>query len=99
MTASRSEFVHVRGLRYHVRRWGDASAPKVFLLHGWLDVSATWQYVAEGLLPRVQVLAPDWRGGALTNIVVFEFDGERIAEVFSIVNPDKLEFAIRQAHR
>ena len=62
MTSSRSEFIRVRGLRYHVRRWGDPQAPLVFLLHGWLDVSATWQPVAEGLLPQFQVLAPDWRG-------------------------------------
>lgn len=60
--SSRSEFIRVRGLRYHVRRWGDPAAPKVFLLHGWLDVSATWQYVAQGLLPQFQVLCPDWRG-------------------------------------
>jgi pimeloyl-ACP methyl ester carboxylesterase len=60
--SSQSDFIRVRGLRYHVRRWGDAAAPKVFLLHGFLDVSATWQPVAEGLLPRFQVLAPDLRG-------------------------------------
>jgi pimeloyl-ACP methyl ester carboxylesterase len=62
MTQSRSEFIRVRGLRYHVRRWGDADAPKVFLLHGFMDVSATWQPVAEGLLPKYQVLCPDFRG-------------------------------------
>lgn len=60
--SSRSEFIRVRELRYHVRRWGDPAAPKLFLLHGWLDVSATWQHVVEGLLPRWQVLCPDWRG-------------------------------------
>lgn len=59
---SSSDFIRVRGLRYHVRRWGDPAAPKVFLLHGFLDVSATWQPVAEALLPRFQVLAPDLRG-------------------------------------
>jgi len=63
---SRSEFIRVRGLRYHVRRWGDPAAPKVFLLHGFLDVSATWQPVAEGLLPRFQVLSPDLRGFGFT---------------------------------
>lgn len=63
---STSDFIHVRGLRYHVRRWGDAAAPKVFLLHGFLDVSATWQPFAEVLLPRFQVLAPDLRGFGLT---------------------------------
>lgn len=63
---STSDFLRVRGLRYHVRRWGDAAAPKVFLLHGFLDVSATWQPFAEVLLPRFQVLAPDLRGFGLT---------------------------------
>lgn len=62
MSQSRSEFIRVRGLRYHIRRWGEPFAPKVFLLHGFLDVSATWQPVAEGLLPNWQVLAPDLRG-------------------------------------
>lgn len=66
MTDSRSEFIRVRGLRYHIRRWGDASAPRVFLLHGFLDVSATWRPVAEGLLPRFQVLSPDFRGFGYT---------------------------------
>lgn len=62
MSQSRSEFIRVRGLRYHVRRWGEPDAPRVVLLHGFLDVSATWQPVAEGLLPRFQVLSPDFRG-------------------------------------
>ena len=62
MTDSRSEFIRVRELRYHVRRWGDPAAPAVYLLHGFMDVSATWQPVAEGLVPRFQVLAPDLRG-------------------------------------
>ena len=62
MTDSRSEFIRVRELRYHVRRWGDPAAPAIYLLHGFMDVSATWQPVAEGLLPRFQVLAPDLRG-------------------------------------
>jgi len=60
--ASRSEFLRLRGLRYHIRRWGDASLPKLFLTHGWLDVSATFQPLVEPLLSRWQVLLPDWRG-------------------------------------
>ena len=31
--------MEVRGLRYHVRRWGNRDAPKLFMLHGWMDVS------------------------------------------------------------
>lgn len=59
---SRSDFVPVRGLRYHVRRWGPDDAPRLFLLHGWMDVSATFDRVARRLAPRFQVLVPDWRG-------------------------------------
>ncbi|MGH8540252.1 MAG: alpha/beta fold hydrolase [Stenotrophobium sp.] len=59
---SRSEFLQVRGLRYHLRRWGDPAAPLLVLCHGWLDVSATFEPLAAELLPQWQVLAPDWRG-------------------------------------
>ena len=59
---SRSEFVVVRGLRYHVRITGKPGAPKLLLLHGWLDTSGTWQPVADVLAARWQVLCPDWRG-------------------------------------
>lgn len=61
-TPSRSEFLQVRGLRSHIRRWGDPEAPKVFLLHGLLDLSATFEDFAQALVPRYQVLAPDMRG-------------------------------------
>jgi pimeloyl-ACP methyl ester carboxylesterase len=47
MNASRSEFLDIRGLRYHVRRWGRPGAPKLFLLHGWMDVSASFQFVVD----------------------------------------------------
>ena len=59
---SRSDFVSVRGLRYHVRITGKPEAPKLLLLHGWLDTSGTWQPVAEVLAAQWQVLCPDWRG-------------------------------------
>lgn len=59
---SRSEFHWVRGLRYHLRVWGDVEAPPLLLLHGWLDVSATFAPLVQSLLPHYQVLAPDWRG-------------------------------------
>jgi pimeloyl-ACP methyl ester carboxylesterase len=60
--ASRSDFLPVRGLRYHVRRWGDPDKPLLILGHGWLDVSATFQYLVQPLLSVCQVACPDWRG-------------------------------------
>lgn len=65
-TRSRSELLRIRGLRLHVRRWGDAALPRLMLLTGWLDVSASFQFLAEGLLDRWQVLCPDWRGFGLS---------------------------------
>lgn len=62
----RSEFIAVRGLRYHVRRWGDAAQPAIFLGHGWLDVSETFSLLVQPLLERFQVIAPDWRGLGLS---------------------------------
>jgi pimeloyl-ACP methyl ester carboxylesterase len=59
---SRSEFLRVRGLRYHVRRWGRPDRPALYLGTGWLDVSASFGPLVAGLLDRFQVLAPDWRG-------------------------------------
>jgi len=63
---SESHFVEVRGLRYHVRRWPQAGAPKMFLLHGWMDVSASFQFLADALRAEWDVYAPDWRGYGLT---------------------------------
>jgi pimeloyl-ACP methyl ester carboxylesterase len=66
MNASRSEFLDIRGLRYHVRRWGRPGAPKLFLLHGWMDVSASFQFVVDELRHDWEVIAPDWRGFGLS---------------------------------
>ena len=37
------------------------------------------------------------RDGAITNILMFAFEGERIVEILSLVNPDKLAFVQKQA--
>lgn len=69
MLASRSEFHQIRGLRHHLRRWGRAGAPPVILLHGWMDVSASFQYLVEALLEAhdCEILAPDFRGFGLSD--------------------------------
>jgi len=66
MKACQSEFVEVRGRRLHVRVWGDEAAPLLVLLHGWCDVSASWQFVVDALQRDWRVLAPDWRGFGLS---------------------------------
>ena len=68
---SQSEFVPIRGLRYHVQRWqGQPGAgvglPPLVLLHGWMDVAASWQFMVDALSGNFAagrtIIAPDWRG-------------------------------------
>jgi pimeloyl-ACP methyl ester carboxylesterase len=66
LNKSESLFRDVRGLRYHVRRWPREGAPQIFLLHGWMDVSASFQFVVDALRGDWDVYAPDWRGYGLT---------------------------------
>ncbi len=59
---SRTETISVRGLNYCIRHWGPPDAPAVFFLHGWMDTSATFQFVADALKQSWHIIAPDWRG-------------------------------------
>ena len=65
---SRTEFVPVRHLQYHVRQWGepDSTQPPLVLVHGWMDVSASWQFVVDAMRSARWIIAPDWRGFGLT---------------------------------
>jgi pimeloyl-ACP methyl ester carboxylesterase len=66
MKPSRSEFHPIRGLRHHVRKWGDPGSPMLFLLHGWMDVSASFQFLVDSFARDWHIIAPDWRGFGLT---------------------------------
>ncbi len=72
--SSESRFVEIRGLRYHLRHWpADPRAAqaaggerRVHLLHGWMDVSASFQFVVDLLPAHWTLIAPDWRGFGLS---------------------------------
>jgi pimeloyl-ACP methyl ester carboxylesterase len=66
MKPSTSRFHDINGLRYHVRTWGDPDDPRLFLFHGWMDVSASFQFLVDQLEYDWFVVAPDWRGFGLT---------------------------------
>jgi len=66
MRSSESIFLNVRGLRYHVRHWPGDSARRVVLLHGWMDVSASFQFLVDAMHSSWDVYAPDWRGYGLS---------------------------------
>lgn len=67
---SRSEFVPIRNLRYHVRLWGEPAPGRtpLVLVHGWMDVSASYQFVVDAFERDQYVIAPDWRGYGLTEL-------------------------------
>jgi pimeloyl-ACP methyl ester carboxylesterase len=70
--AARSLFVTVRGLRYHLLAWGDTSMitperPPLLLMHGWMDVAASFQFMVDALATDRCVLAADWRGFGLSD--------------------------------
>jgi pimeloyl-ACP methyl ester carboxylesterase len=61
----RHEIVRLRGLDIHLTRWGPPpsdSTPPVFLLHGWLDSGATFQFLVDAFQRDWPLVAPDWRG-------------------------------------
>lgn len=67
MKTSRSEFISIRGARTHVRHWGREGAPILFMVHGWMDVAASFQFVVDELAGDWHVIAPDWRGFGLSD--------------------------------
>ena len=66
MKTSFSNYLTIRGLRYHIRTWGERDKPHLFLLHGWMDVSASFQFLVDEFRREWHVIAPDWRGFGLT---------------------------------
>lgn len=67
-----SEFAPVRTLKYHVLRWGEPHSvlPPLVLMHGWMDVAASYQFVVDAFSPDFlqgrSIIAADWRGFGLT---------------------------------
>ncbi len=71
LRASRSERLPIRTLDYHVRLWepsggAAAEAPPLVMVHGWMDVGASYQFVVdafgEDFARARRIIAPDWRG-------------------------------------
>lgn len=58
----RSQHVDVRGVDTHVLAWGDERSPLLVLLHGWMDVAASFQFLVDAFSRDFHVVAPDLRG-------------------------------------
>lgn len=58
--------VLINRLQYHVREWGEPGKPVLLMVHGWMDVSASFQFLVDCLQHDWHVVAPDWRGFGLS---------------------------------
>ena len=65
---ARSTTLALRTLPYHVLQWGQPQpgVPPLVMVHGWMDVGASYQFVVDALTTDRWVMAPDWRGFGLT---------------------------------
>jgi len=66
----KSEFISLRDQRYHVQVWGEphSDKPPLVMVHGWMDVAASYQFVVDALQSEHWVIAPDWRGFGQTEV-------------------------------
>ena len=64
-----SEFVPIRNLQYHVQVWGEPAPDKtpLVMVHGWMDVAASYQFVVDAFAQDHYIIAPDWRGYGKTS--------------------------------
>jgi pimeloyl-ACP methyl ester carboxylesterase len=62
LKTSRIESLEIADRTLQVRHWGPDHAPLIFMFHGWMDCSATFQFVVDELRQPWHVIAPDWRG-------------------------------------
>src|SRR3569833_3369812 len=69
-------------LRLHYVDWGNEDAPALLLIHGGRDHCRNWDWVAERLLDRYHIIAPDlrnhsdseWATGASYNEINYVYD-------------------------
>lgn len=60
--------LRLRGLPYYIRHWPAKGQERqqLLLLHGWMDVSASFQFLVDQLPEDWSCFAPDWRGFGLS---------------------------------
>ena len=60
--AARASVIDVRGASQHLLQWGREGARKLVLLHGWMDVAASFQFLVDALEGDWHAIAPDLSG-------------------------------------
>ncbi len=87
----RETFAPLNRLRHHLLHWGDAAAPTVVLVHGFLDLAWSFDPFAQALARRLpaNIVAPDLRGHGETEWVgrggYYHF-ADYVADVHALVS-------------
>jgi pimeloyl-ACP methyl ester carboxylesterase len=68
---SRSTFLPIRDHQYHVLQWNSPQTGQtpLVLVHGWMDVAASWQFMVDALAQDRWIIAPDWRGFGQSRLI------------------------------
>ncbi len=77
----------INGIQHRVYRWGNPRKPLLFLLHGWLDTGAGFDFLVRHFGNRFHCLAPDLRGygkSAHTSNPLGYFFYEYVADVHEL---------------
>ncbi len=60
--AMQKKFLKLHGLKHRYFFWGSAKNPPLFLVHGWLDTGAAFDFFCKHLEKKYFCVAPDLRG-------------------------------------
>lgn len=58
----RRRSLKIHGLRQQLYSWGSPKLPPLFLIHGWLDTGAGFEFLTPALAKKFHCIAPDMRG-------------------------------------
>lgn len=79
----------INGIRHRLHFWGSPKLPKLFLIHGWMDMGMSFNFLCEKLQKKFYCIAPDLRGfgesAHVRNPLGYHFN-EYVADVHGIFN-------------
>lgn len=89
MIEPESRYYESARLRLHYAVWGDETKPALVLVHGSRDHARSWDFVANALLDRFSVYAPDLRGhgdsawaiGGQYSVIDYVLDLAKLVEI------------------
>ncbi len=82
-------FVTLNTLKHRITTWGKKSSPKIFLIHGWMDMGPSFNFLCDELKNNFYCIALDLRGFGLsghTKNSLGYFYFEYLADIHALLN-------------